>query len=175
MDAEMKDPEIEKLLSKVRLKEVPGRRMEGFLAGVHERIDRGVGKPGFGFPEAALVLAIGLAFAGGIYFLVLRAPAKPATQPVVVSMPAPVLPVARPPKDGSAIFSAKGRIRHYAGGVADNDRGGEALSLEEESAIIEAFDEGSEEDLIEVLDDQGLLDEIDFLDTIEFSAKAFPS
>lgn len=147
MDKEGLSPELEQLLRKVRVKEPPQELMADFAKGVNERIDRGAAGPGFGFPQAGVVLAVGLVLAGAVYFLVGRIPVQPALQPVRSSLIRPVV----------ADVSAP------ALSAAD-------LSIEEEAVLIEELDEGFLDEVIEAMGDEDLLDEIDFMDTLELAA-----
>ncbi|MBI4372810.1 MAG: hypothetical protein HY585_03690 [Candidatus Omnitrophica bacterium] len=65
---EQLSPELERVIKQVRLKEPPSEFMADYLAGVNSKIDRGVPHSQFGFPQIAMVLAIGLVMAGVAYF-----------------------------------------------------------------------------------------------------------
>jgi len=168
MDQEELTPELEKLLKQVRLREPSQELMADYLAGVNAKIERRMNAPHFGFREAVMVVGVGLVLAGLFYFLFapsLSQERAPEIQPVIarhVQNDAEAIPTL--PAGGSEIASLPT--------VARNDERiqQEALSLEEELALLEAFEEELSNQEGDWLEDEELLEELALLDELEISS-----
>jgi hypothetical protein len=175
MEEERLTPELEKLLKQVRLKEPSQELMADYLTGVNAKIERRMSAPHFGFREGVLVFAVGLILAGLFYFLLapsLNHEPTPEIQPVIARHdqiePEAISEIASLPPQ-----SASDPPRILAGPtVARNDeRIPEVdLSLEEELALLEAFEEELSEQESDWLEDEELLEELALLDELELSS-----
>lgn len=164
-------PELEQLISKVKLKEPPQELMKDYLSGVNAKIDQGIKSSYFGFSQFTVFLVIGVVLAGVFYFFLVRLQVKP----VLEVKPATVQ---RSVKTASVIASEAPAKIH--GGsvqqvVADNDKNQAStqkpLTIEEGVAVLEAFgDEFSDESPDVFGDDDEALDELAVLDEVELSA-----
>ncbi|MBI4394701.1 MAG: hypothetical protein HY583_00740 [Candidatus Omnitrophica bacterium] len=141
-------PELEQLIKQVKLKEPSKERMTDYLAGVNAKIDRGAPPTSFGFPQVAVILAVGLVMAGLAYFYWIR-PSSVGADPRV-----------RPQENGQAQGPAPTTP---------------SLSIEEEMAVLEAFGEEYDSEIQDLLGDDETLEELAQLDEIEFflPSKAF--
>lgn len=159
MDNESLPPELEEMLSKVRLKEPPKEAMADYLSGVNAKIDRGPVGTNFGFPQVGILLLVGLAFAFGIIYLFGLNPKKepiqliPQVQSERINPPAPELVTGQ-----TAVVSQ-----------TPQPASGE-LSLEDQMALLETFGEETGSTTIEFFGNDELLDEVALLDSVEFSA-----
>lgn len=148
MEEERLTPELEKLLKQVRLKEPSQELMADYLTGVNAKIDRRMSAPHFGFREGVLVFAVGLILAGLFYFLLAPSLNHEPTPKLVTSDSESNLPqglqaiIVPPPAE---------------------------LSLEEELALLEAFEEELSDQESDWLEDEELLEELALLDELEIS------
>ncbi len=159
MDNESLPPELEGMLSKVRLKEPSKETMAGYLSGVNAKIDRGPVGTNFGFPQVGILLLVGLAFAFGIIYLFALNPNKEPIQVAPQIQSEMATPSA--PKFATEQAETTSQVTQQASGE---------LSLEDQMALLEALEEETGSDTIDLFGDDELFDEIALLDNVEFSA-----
>jgi len=154
MDQEKLTPELEKLISKVKLKEPAPKIMANYLSEVNAKIDQGVGGPHFGFPQVTVFFVIGAALAGFLYFFLVHPQVQPAFEIKNASVKEDGIDQSR--QMASLIPP---RIQSTAGTSTQK-----SLTLEEEIAVLEASDESAD-----VFGDDEALDELTVLDEVELS------
>ncbi|MBI4000057.1 MAG: hypothetical protein HY351_05520 [Candidatus Omnitrophica bacterium] len=164
MDKEHLSPELEQLIRKVRLKEPPEGLMADYLAGVNAKIDRGASGSHFGFPQVAMVLAVGLALAGAAYFYWVR----PQTQsaPDVETTTFVVSETSVQPNNEATVLD---NTEQPLSSEIPSTPVQKSLSIEEEMAVLEAFGEELDEEGIDLLGDDEVFEELGQLDEIELS------
>ena len=143
MNQEQLDLELKQLVSKIRLKEPPQKLMENYVSEVNTKIDHEMKNSSFGFPQLTVLLAVGFALAGLVYFFFV------STHPRIE--PAPVAALAS-------------RTSAAAGFPASED-----LSLEDQMALLEAFSGEYESETADSFGDDELLEELASLDELELS------
>ena len=152
-------PELEKLISKVKLKEPPQELMRNYLSGVNAKINQGTKGNHFGFPQLAVFLVIGMALAGFLYFFLVLSQIKPVSEVKPVSVRQDVV------SQGAQVLNlAVSKIRN-----SNTISAQKSLTLEEELAILEAFGEEFSDESSDVLGDDEAIDELVVLDEIELS------
>ena len=157
------DPELQELLKKTKLKEPPEKLMADYLSGVNEKIDRGIGKPHFGFPPLALVLVAGVLLAGIFYYFLAEPEKEPVMQAVAPAVVAPIEVPSQPPPS----VPAEANLTDTAG---QPQPASESLSIEEQIAILESFAEEFPDETGELFGEEELLNEFEALDEMELSA-----
>ena len=161
MDEDRKDPEIESMLKGVKLKEPSQKDMTNFLSGVHEKIDRGYGNEVIGFRQIGLIFVVGVALAGLIYFISTRSKVEPAHQVETLNrMEAPL----ETPLPASVLQNPAG----------EKPLTRKPLSLEEEMAVLEAFEDEFGDETTDLFGDSEVLEELATLDELEFSVTTVP-
>lgn len=179
MDREQLALELERLMNQVRLKEPPRELMADYLSGVNAKIDRGIKSHGFGFPHLAVVFAVGLTIVGLAYCFFLRFQQEPASSnetPPVIAMEANVgAPLMAPPYDRNEL-RGRDESRYYQSKeivpqARDREQLStpEVLSIDEEMAVLEAFQEEFQDEANDLFGDEGLLEELALLDEVELS------
>ena len=143
-------PELEKLISKIKLKEPSRELMKDYLSGVNAKIDQGIRNSNFGFPQFAVFMAIGMALVGFLYFLFVHLQTKPVSVKTAS--------VASEAKFETSSRKDKGQTSTQ-----------KALTLEEEVAILKALGDESSDELSDVFGDEEALDELVVLDEVELS------
>lgn len=154
------DPELEKLLKEVKLKEPPQDKMADYLAGVHAKIDRGPVGSGFGFPQMSLLLAAGLALMGLLYFLVVSPQRPPVPQ---------VQEMTREAREAESLPAAVSTTLEVESALAPSD-----LSIEEEITVFEELGEGFTDEAIDLFEEDELLEELALVDELELSLVSSP-
>lgn len=145
--SEHSDQELERLLKDVQLKKPVPESMDDYLAGVHRKINQGPSIPAFGIPYMALALALGVALAMFIIFVMKPAP---KTAPAVITKEtAPLLQKEEPTPVKREMASAN------------------LTSLEGQMQILEAMGEDADIIVIDLLTDEELAIEMSFLDDTE--------
>ena len=149
MDKRELDPELEQLISKVKLKEAPQELMRDYLSGVNAKINQGMKEPYFGFPQFAVVCVVGLALAGLIYFVVVHG--------------RPVTPVPETVREAEVVSPHPSQPEVFQQTLP------KLLSIEEEMAVLETFAEEHSEDTAELFGDEEVFEELAQLDEAELS------
>ena len=146
MEQEELSPELKKLMGKVKLKEPSPEVMANYLSEVNAKINKGIKSSHFGFPQFAVVFAVGLVFAGSLYFFLGRTQKQPVSDTgTVSSIPQPA--------QAKAVVSSK-----------------KPLTLEEEMAILEAFGDESSNESTGTFEDEDPFEELAMLDDVELSS-----
>jgi hypothetical protein len=160
MDPDKLSPEVEKLLKQVKLKEPPQDLMADYVAGVRAKINQQSGGPHFGFPHAAFILALGLAFAGSVYLISMR-PLNYDEVPVIETQE----------QKASELVAAQSQTN-----VPETDQNTNIpvqereLSIEEELALLEVFEGEFLDEEGVILGSEDLFEELAFLDELEISS-----
>ena len=162
-------PEMDPFLKKFRLKKPSEEQMANFSAGVNAKIDSGAPKNGNGFGafEFALGVILILGAAGVFYFRPLRfdlGQQKPA--PVELEKSSAVF---RKETIGM-IVPARMKAKTTSGLIESSQSKSAALSAEQELAVLEALDSEFDNEGAELLEDDEIAQELNFLDEIEFSS-----
>ena len=137
------DQQVEKLLNDVKLKQPNSEQMTDYLVGVRSKIELRQKQFSFHFVPFGIIL-VSVAAVGLIVFVL-------STQPKKESQPIPAIPEV----SKSAVSSALDR---------------QNLTLEDEMAILEAFSEEYPAETTDVLGDDGVLEDLVFIDEVEFNA-----
>ena len=152
--------------------------MKNYLTGVNAKIEF-KSQSGFGFPQISLLILVGLTFAGLFYFYVM-----PHVQKSIESLPesttlsdAPVTPQTEPQirhsersEESTELENKVSETSLGSFGLRPQDDNVPELTLEEELAILEAFEDGSAETNLDLLDDEELIEELTLLDEIEINS-----
>lgn len=142
------DPEIEKLLAEVKLKELRPEAMQDYLSKVHSKIALKQNQTQFHFVTVSAAAAVVLALAGLIYWILAGNQIKEEVQiPTVSKMVQPALKTA----------------------PTSN------LSLDEELAILEAFSEDYLSGTSDLLGDEGTIEDLVLMDELELTMTPSPS
>ena len=154
------DPEIEKLVRDVKLKEPSEEEMSNYVSEVRAKINLHASGPTFGFPQLGLLLAAGVILAGLIYFTVSRPQIEkvPSLKEVPLQDQTAQIP-GQPPlvwKDGKW--------------VSQDAKIPKQLSIEESITVLEAFGEEFSDEASDLYRDDDILEELTFLDEIELSS-----
>ena len=171
MDQDKLSPELEKLLKQVKLKEPSKDLMADYLAGVNAKINQQSGMPHFGFPQVTLILAVGLVFAGIFYFVIARPlnhDEAPAIQPTVSVISHSEERSDEESKTETLRFAQGDNIPKALHSVSIPVQE-EELSLNDELALLEAFEGGSSDEEDNALGDEDLFEELALLDELEIS------
>ncbi len=155
MDQEKLTPELEKLISKVKLKEPPREMMTNYLSEVNTKIDQGIRSSHFGFPQVTGFFVIGLTLAGVLYFFLMH----PAAHVKEVSVEKNIAD--RSQEVTSPITSY---IQTSTAPVSQK-----SLTLEEEMAVLEAFGDEFSDESVGLFGDDEALEELTVLDEVELS------
>lgn len=140
MNDDQLNPQLEKILKEIKLKEPKQPDMADYLSKVRSKIELKQNQSHFHFvPAAGLAFALILALCGAVYFLVNQ---TKSPQPQIVS-----------------------KISEPAAQTASN----QDLSLEEEMAILEAFSEDYPAGTSDLLGDEAAAEDLVLLDEIEFT------
>ncbi len=159
-------PEIDPLLKKMKLKKPSAELMANYAAEVNTKIDQmNLHKPDYRFPGAAVSLVFLMAFAGYSYFNFSRTETKRSFQPEAV-LTEKVLPAQNHTTiPAQAIIPADVQKK-----LSDEiPLKSSPLSIEQEMAVLEAFDSDLENDSDALLDEDELVQEMNLLDEVEFS------
>lgn len=151
MDQEKLSPELEKLISRVKLKEPPRQMMSRYLSEVNAKIDQGIKSSHWGFPQFGAVFAIGLALAGSLYFFLARPQMQPAHEVKAISV--------QPSTESQKTEIASSKLPAAQ----------KPLTLEEEMAVLEAFSDESLDESAELFGDEEALEDLTVLDEVELS------
>ncbi len=138
---EDQDPNIEKLLSQVKLKEPKPEEMTDFLSNVHSKIKLEQNQSHLHFVSIGVALVLVLALSGFIYWMVQSQP-KPEVQIPAVSKISEPISQNAPAKQ---------------------------LSLVEEMAVLEAFSEEYPTGTSDLLGDEGTTEDLVLIDEIELT------
>ena len=149
MEKKELDPELERLIDSVKLKEPPQELMRDYLSGVNAKIDQSAKWFHLGLPQLTVLCAIGLVSAGLMYFLI------PHTK-LVIQVPKTVKTVEVAPAR-----SPEPKVQQ--------NTSSKPLSIEEEMAVLRAFAEERSEDVVELLGDDEVFEELGQLDETELS------
>ncbi len=152
-------PELEKLISKVKLKEPPQELMRDYLSGVNAKIDRGIKGSHFGFPQFAIFLVISAVLAGFFYFFLVRL----QRQPVLEVKPA-FIQRSVTGQGTEAPTSVVSETQHHGTVSAQKP-----LTIEEEVTVLEAFGDEFLNESSDVFGDDEALNELAVLDEVELS------
>ncbi|MBI4358623.1 MAG: hypothetical protein HY584_04920 [Candidatus Omnitrophica bacterium] len=152
MDKTELTPELEKLVKGVKLKEPPEQLMADYLSGVNAKIDRGAEGAHFGFPQIAIVLAIGLTFAGAFYLFLTRPQGESPVQVAEITQKVETTPLS------AELSGAAAKIEPL-----------QPLSLEEEMEVLEAFGEEFQGEASDLFGDEEVFEELAQLDELELS------
>ena len=160
MEQEELSPELKKLISKVKLKEPSPEMMANYLSEVNAKIDKGVKSLPFGFPQFAVIFAVGLVFAGSHYFFLGHAQKQPVSDTGTVSMQS-AAENRRTETVSSVPQPAQAKV------VVSSQK---PLTLEEEMAILEAFGDESSNESTGTFEDEDPFEELAVLDDVELSS-----
>ena len=145
MEKDMKDPELERFMEGFRFKKPPEKIMSGYVSGVQARIDRGMPGLSFGLPLPVIGVSL-IVLAGILFFILYVHPAAKHENPV------PSLQLTSP----TPVQMIK---------TATVQR--QTLSVEEETAILEALGVDFTDEALHSFGVEELLEESDLLDELE--------
>ena len=161
MDQEKLSPELERFVSKVKLREPSPEMMANYLSEVNAKIDQGIKGSHFGFPQFAVVFAVGLAFAGSLYFFLVHPQRQPVRDVANISMQS--VPENRWVKTTPS--TPPQQVQRKVVVPANN----KSLTVEEEMTVLEAFGDESSDESAELLEDEEAFEELTMLDDVELS------
>ena len=151
MKEDQLDPQVEKILREVKLKEPKKEEMTNYLSNVRSKIELKQNQSQFPVAPIGIALAVTLALAGLIYFVVPNLSKEEAQIPVISQKSeAPIVPVA------PAAVPAQAPTQSF--------------SLEEELDILEAFSEEYPAGTSDLLGDDGVIEDLVLIDEIELNS-----
>ncbi len=141
------DPQMKQLFNKVKLKEPKRAEMTDYLSKVRSKVDFKRNQAHFHFAPVGIALVLVAVLSGLIYWVVQNQPKEKAQISMVSKISEQVpKPVSTP-----------------------------NLSLEEEMAILEAFNEEYPNETNDLLGDEGALEDLVLMDEVEFTVTPGPS
>lgn len=146
MENEALGPQWEKVLEKTRLKEPPDALMKDYLSQVHQKIDRRHSSWPVGQPILGCIVVGALALAVAAFLFLKPEPTREVAPVASVA----IEPFIRPVVQRSETAPSKS-----------------GLSVEDQMAILEAFGEEIEDEIVDLLGDEELAVEAAFLDETE--------
>lgn len=142
MENDQLDPQIEKLLKEVKLKEPRRQEMTDYLSGVRSKITIKQNQTHFYFVPAGIVLVVILVLSGFIYWLIQNQSKEENPVTTVAKISAP---------------------------IAKSISVSNSLSLEEEMAILGAFSDEYPNGTSDLLGDEESMEDLVLMDEIEFT------